>query len=562
MTNRFGLPNLGFGMGLRTKHYPDILDKWPEVDWFEVISENFMETDGRPRRILERVREHYPIVMHGVGLSIGSSDTIDMAYLQKLKALAEWLKPAWVSDHVCWTGINKVNSHDLLPMPYTEESLALIVDNIKRVQDYLGRTILLENPSTYLEFKASHIPEWEFIARMAEEADCGLLLDVNNVYVSCYNHRLDPKTYLDAIPTDRVVQIHLAGHENHGTHIVDTHSDHVVDRVWDLYSYAISRIGAVSTMVEWDENIPEFSVLKAEVEKAKAFAGRPITLQPEHNHNQREEHGASTIKGYVNLLGAMQEAILSADMEKAKPEQWIRAKKDFAPDAQLNVYVKGYRYRLFDIVSEDYNATRYRLGDETMDRLLRSFVEETPSNYYNLSRYAQRFPDYIRDVVAPDVYELARLEGILTEVFDEPETLPLSAEALSALDPEAFFTQKLPLRKACRLSTMDYATNAFYSAFHQEEKPKPSEKGEYFLAVFRHEDSVWRMELEKEEYQLLGYLKEGYSIGDALEKYLESDSVTNPEGIITNLQQWLARWVRNGLLAEASSQEGDSKQAA
>lgn len=554
MTNRFGLPNLGFGLGLRSKHYPDILDKWPSVDWFEIISENYMATDGRPKRVLEQVREHYPVVMHGVSLSVGSTDPLDKEYLEKLKALADWLQPAWISDHVCWTGVNKTNSHDLLPIPYTEASLKLMVDKIKQTQDFLGRRILMENPSTYLEFKASEIPEWEFIAHMAEEADCGLLLDVNNVYVSCFNHRLDPKTYLDAIPTDRVVQIHLAGHENHGTHIVDTHSDYVIDPVWDLYSYAISRIGhPVSTMIEWDENIPEFSVVKAELDKAKTHAARKVDLPHQHKHNQREEHVTSAIKDYGTLLSNMQQAILSADMAQAEPEQWIRSKRDFAPDAQLNVYVKGYRYRLFDIVSEDYSATRQLLGDEAMDNLLQSFIEETPSHYFNLAHYAQRFPGYIKDRVAPEIYEMAYLEGVLTQVFDEPETPVLTPEAFSTINPDTFFDQQLPLRIAHRLFTQDYNTNRFYSAFTKGESLPTIEAQKIFLSVFRHEDAVWRMELDAEEYQLLQYLSTGLSVGDALGNLLERDFVENPEAIIGNLQQWFAKWVHNGLLADANT---------
>lgn len=279
MKNIFGYPALGFGLGLRSQHYDVIYETQPkEVEWFEIISENFIEAHKGYWDFLGGLRENYPIVMHGVSLSIGSTDTPNPEYLRKLKALADFLQPPWVSDHLCWTGVNGRNTHDLLPVPYTEESLRNTVNHIRQVQDILERNIVLENPSTYIEFKASAISEWEFLARMAEEANCGILLDVNNVYVNSFNHGYDAIAYIDAIPANRVVQIHLAGHRNLSTHILDTHDDHVIDEVWKLYAHAIRTKGLVSTMVEWDENIPEFPVLLAELEKAKVIARNPKSI--------------------------------------------------------------------------------------------------------------------------------------------------------------------------------------------------------------------------------------------------------------------------------------------
>jgi uncharacterized protein (UPF0276 family) len=266
----FDLPNLGFGVGLRTVHFEHILSKRPRVDWFEIVSENFMDTGGRPAWILDQVAERYPIVMHGVSLSIGSTDPLDFDYLRRLRALAERCRAVWVSDHICWTGVAHRNTHDLLPVPYTEESLRHVVERIRVVQDFLERPLVLENPSSYVEFKTSTLTEWEFIRRMAEEADCGLLLDVNNVYVSAKNHGFDAVEFIEAIPPERVVQYHLAGHTDLGTHILDTHSDHVVERVWDLYRLAVGRSGGRSTLLEWDEGIPAFPVVHAEVLKARA----------------------------------------------------------------------------------------------------------------------------------------------------------------------------------------------------------------------------------------------------------------------------------------------------
>ncbi|HEU5046481.1 MAG TPA: DUF692 domain-containing protein [Rickettsiales bacterium] len=277
--NIFGYPALGFGLGLRTPHYDTILETRPKsVDWFEIISENFLESHRGYWDFLADLRQDYPIVMHGVSLSIGSPDQLNADYLDKLRLLADFLQPPWISDHLCWTGTNGINTHDLLPVPYTEAMLQHIVTRIRQVQDILGRRILLENPSTYVEFNASSIPEWEFIARMAEEADCGLLLDVNNVYVNAFNHGYDARRYIDAIPAERIVQIHLAGHRNLGTHIVDTHDNHVIREVWELYCYVLKRSGLISTMVEWDGNIPDFPVLLAELDKARQIAADPQSI--------------------------------------------------------------------------------------------------------------------------------------------------------------------------------------------------------------------------------------------------------------------------------------------
>lgn len=267
----YGHRSLGYGVGLRSVHFSHILEHWPAVDWFEIISENFIDSGGRPRYVLDQVAERYPVVMHGVSLSIGSSDPLNFDYLRKLKQLADNVGACWVSDHLCWTGVLGRNTHDLLPIPFNEESLRHVVDRIRTVQDVLERRIALENPSSYVTFAASTMSEWEFITRMAEEADCGLLLDVNNVYVSSVNHDFDAEQYIRAVPHDRVVQFHLAGHTDCGTHCIDTHDGHVVHKVWELYRMAVGLTRGVSTLLEWDARIPTFDELHAEVLKAQQF---------------------------------------------------------------------------------------------------------------------------------------------------------------------------------------------------------------------------------------------------------------------------------------------------
>ena len=280
MLSRLGYENLGLGVGLRSVHFEHILKQNPAVDWFEVISENFMDSQGRPRYVLEQIAERYPIVMHGVSLSIGSTEPLDFDYLSKLKQLAKAIDARWISDHVCWTGIAGINTHDLLPLPYNEESLHHVIDRVSIVQDVLERPFVLENPSSYVTFVASTMSEAEFIARLADEADCGLLVDVNNIFVSARNHDFDPVEYLRSMPHERVVQMHLAGHTNCGTHLIDTHDGPVIDPVWELFRLAHKATGGVSTLLEWDANIPDFPIVHREVLKAKRVLADVLTDSP------------------------------------------------------------------------------------------------------------------------------------------------------------------------------------------------------------------------------------------------------------------------------------------
>lgn len=270
---RLGHERLGLGVGLRSVHYQHILDQQPAVDWFEIISENYLDSRGRPRYVLSQIAERYPIVMHGVSLSIGSTDPLDHDYLARLKRLAGETGARWVSDHLCWTGVAGRNTHDLLPIPFNEASLAHVVERIRIVQDVLERPLVLENPSSYVTFADSTMSEWEFLLRMAEDADCGLLLDVNNVYVSSVNHDFDPVEFIENVPHRRVVQCHLAGHTNMGDYCIDTHDGRVIDPVWELYRLAHQRTGGMSTLLEWDAHIPPFDQVHAEVLKARQHMG-------------------------------------------------------------------------------------------------------------------------------------------------------------------------------------------------------------------------------------------------------------------------------------------------
>jgi len=269
-------PYLGRGLGLRREHYRHVVEEKPPVDWFEVISENFMVPGGNPRRVLEAVRRDYPVVLHGVSLSIASIEPLSARYLDELAELARAVEPVWISDHLSWGTAHGISLHDLLPIPYTEEALVHVASRVQAVQERLGRRILLENPSSYLTFKASEMTEYEFLAELARRADCGILLDLNNVFVSAWNHGFDPHAYLAAIPAERVAQIHLAGHSIEGALRIDTHDDYVCPEVWQLYAEAIARLGPRSTMIEWDAKVPEFAELERELGRAAHWLGRTL----------------------------------------------------------------------------------------------------------------------------------------------------------------------------------------------------------------------------------------------------------------------------------------------
>lgn len=272
-------PYLGYGLGLRTEHYETVLNEKPDVDWFEIISENYMGDGGKPLDYLTRIRKDYPMVMHGVSMSIGSAEPLNFDYLKQLKILINRVEPEWFSDHLCWTGVEGYNLHDLMPMPYTEEAIQHVADRISQVQDYLGRQMLLENVSSYVSYSDSVISEWEFLREVAERADCFILLDINNIYVSAYNHNFDAETYLTAIPKERVMQFHLAGHSYENNLIIDTHDQPISDPVFDLYARAVEHFGRVSTMIERDDNIPPLSQLLNELDHVRQIAENYFSTQ-------------------------------------------------------------------------------------------------------------------------------------------------------------------------------------------------------------------------------------------------------------------------------------------
>jgi hypothetical protein len=550
------IPFLGFGLGLRAAHIPHVLEKKPSVDWFEIISENYMDATGQARENLERVLEIYPVVMHGVSLSIGTVDPLNSGYLNSLKNLASWVKPAWVSDHLCWTGVAHRNTHDLLPVPYTEEALSHIVDRIKRVQDFLGRPLVLENPSTYLEFKSSEIPEEEFISRMVEKSGCGLLLDANNIYVTCFNHRKDPKTYIDSLPFDRVYQMHLAGHTNKGTHIVDTHDGPVIDEVWALYKYIIHRAGKKNTMIEWDDKIPPFDVVYDELTKARFAADRardhgplPDTLRdiPRYIPNAKTP--------LENEQRRMQSVILSGDVVSSAAEDWIMPKPGLTPPQQLSIYTDGYRARLFDVVAQDFPALRNYLGHQKMNDAVSRYVDATPSAHFDAGLYPQAFPDFVAEFYASDTFaaSLARLEGAIARLSYAPDSAALAPEEISALGPEGMMLVCLVPRTALEILSLPQDAQSYYSDYIEGKRDIPANQTPVQVAVYRHDGRNWRLTLDDIESKVLKKIFSGMAIGPVLE-WMQAETGMTDESVERWISHYFARWMSNGILASHKPQ--------
>ena len=405
--NRLGLPQLGYGVGLRDVHFRHLVDTPPAewgVDWFEIVSENFFGEHGFAARVLEHVVEHRPVVMHGVSLSIGSADPLDFDYLGRLRALAERVQPAWISDHLCWTGVNGANSHDLLPLPLTPGALRHVADRVRAVQDFLGRPLVLENPCTYLEFTASEIPEWEFLGLLAEETGCGLLLDVNNVFVGGFNHGTDTVAYVEGVPADHVVQIHLAGPRHHGTHLLDTHDGPVPDAVWPLYGRAQARTGGVATLLEWDADIPPFPELVAELDKARtvAVAVATATAVGAAARVPATVGGAAAAGGAGDAddadLHALQEWMLDVC---TKPHGGldvggvVRGSARLSAGGRVGIYARGYLARLLEALAAEYPVLRSFVGEEAFDLFARGYVAECPPRSRSMYDLGAGFADHL-----------------------------------------------------------------------------------------------------------------------------------------------------------------------
>ncbi len=561
--------HLGHGVGLRTKHYPRILDGTARVDWFEVISENFMVAGGRPLAVLEQARQMAPVVLHGVSLSIGSTDPLNERYLRALAALTERIEPAWVSDHLCWGSIGGHYAHDLLPLPFTEEALNHVVERIGMVQERLGRKILIENVSSYLTFKHSTIPEWEFLSEIAKLADCGLLLDVNNVFVNSVNHGFAPEAYLAALPVGRIGQIHLAGHSDHSTHLLDTHDASVPPAVWELYRCAVERFGKVATLVEWDDQVPEWDVLCAEAEKARAIEVEVLARMRALPGQVAPAEGLVEPKG--STRGALAEAVGSGravlalrDLQEEvfrsitlNPGPSARAAFDsellgFIEDCgaldaadRLDIYAQMYWMRLYDVLHDDFPHVATCLGNERFSALVARYLAQHRSRHPSVRRLGEGFAGFLAadaslDRDWPWLADLARLEWTRLAVFDAADATPLRIEDLSTLTTEAW--SRLPLRPipALRLLDCRFRVHELWSALEEGRSVEDVAAEPLTLRIWREGFTVYQATMTGAEQVAFQQVIAGGSFGQLCAALGSGvDAATAAEDAARHLLRWL-----------------------
>jgi uncharacterized protein (UPF0276 family) len=442
--------SLGYGIGLRPRHYREFLEASPAVDWVEAISENFMGVGGRPLAVLEKVRRERPVVLHGVSLGIGSAEPLDQRYLHDWKALITRIEPAIVSDHLCWGRAHGRYSHDLLPVPFTEEVVRHVVDRVSQVQDFLGRRIALENASSYLTFVESELTEWDFLAQVAKRAGCDILLDVNNVFVSSRNHGFDSDAYLAGVPVEHVKQIHLAGHQRRPELIIDTHDGPVSDEVWALYARAKGRFGDVPTLIEWDDAVPPLETLLAEAEKARSVL--PVSLSPRgeatRETGERVGERANTVSGIIeSTQRVLFAAITDANPVTPEAEALIAEHPPLTRKARIEVYAEMYWLRMRDVLRDAFPTVRSRLGDETFDANVADYLREHPSTHHSLDRLGRAFAGFLHD-------DVAAVEWARAESFIAPDAEVISFEQLQAQPPETWGALELQAHPSVRVLSL------------------------------------------------------------------------------------------------------------
>jgi len=548
---------LGCGVGLRPVHYPAIIDKWPKMDWFEAVSENYMDSGGRPTQILEKIRARYPVALHGIALSIGSADPLNQKYLERLKRLVERIGPFIVSDHLCWSGVRGEELHDLLPLPLTEGAVRHVVSRTQAVQEFLGRKILLENVSTYVTYKHSTMPEWEFLREVSRRSGCGILLDINNIYVNAMNHNFNPHDYLKNIPGERVEQFHLAGHTDMGSFLFDTHSAPVIDKVWELYREALELYGPVSTLIEWDEHIPDFKHLDAESKKAKAIYRQFEGKKPKQN--RLEMKGTldvlSESKNYEISLLDIQESFKSHIMPygEGRPKipvgEFLNPQGGVRPEERLSVYANGYVARVEEALSEVYEAVRQAIGVDAFSSLCRSYTQQTPPLDYNLCFAGRELPELIGELPLskkfPFLQDLARLERQVWTAFNAFDHEPMTPESVAQWPLEDWEQAKIIFQPSVSLLAAEWPVLDLWLNRHnpkQNLKTRIAAKSQRIL-VGRRKDLVRCEVLDENQYRLIHGLLEGKSLGEACERLAEhADENSLP------IASWFSSWVKDGLI--------------
>lgn len=548
----------GFGLGLRPEHYEEILQQKPPIDWFEIISENYLVAGGRPLANLDEIRKHYPMVMHGVSLSVGSSDPLDFAYLKQLKALASRIEPRWISDHLCWTGVHGMNMHDLLPLAYTVAAIDHIVSRIQQVQDYLGRQILIENVSSYLTFTRSEMAEWEFIREILERADCYLLLDINNIYVSALNHGFDAQDYLNALPAERVLQIHLAGHSNKGDYLIDTHDAPVSPEVWDLYATAIRKFGPVATMIERDDNIPPLADLLTELQIARDIMRDNLPeatmtssgiLPPSRGQatGDPENHAYQTALQNYLLDGQEEEGCFVVQTGK------------LSSATRLGIYRDGYTIRLLDALANNYPCLKQYVGEAVFQEAGSAYIAENPSSYRSIRWFGDRFANFLSRYTpqSPWLSELARFEWGLTMAFDAADDLLLQVEELIKLPAELWANLRFTLHSSVQRFDFCWNTVAIWKALSTRQTVIDAEKNPQSWLLWRRDYINHFHALSVEEAFAIDALIQGLSFGEICEglcQWIDEEQVGMRAA--TFLKGWIQSDLLSGVKNEKQGQTG------
>ncbi len=567
---RYSIPDLGVGVGFRSEHTDQILgDVQPPMDWFEVVSEKFIIKGGKLLANLDKLLSHYKVAPHGVCLSIGATKPLDKAYLAKLKAVVDRINPPWASDHFCWCGTNKVDLHDLLPLPLTAENAQYIADRVRRVQDYLGRPFALENASTYLTFASSNMPEWEFVATVAEKADCGLLLDVNNVFVSSFNHGFDPIKYIEAIPVDRVVQFHLAGHTDCGTHLLDTHSAHVRAEVWDLYRRAVRRFGAVSTIIEWDSDIPSWEDLSKEAamardarnevlaERGQGPAKKAKKARP-GKFNFPEADLDDVPKGPKQLReiqAFMAPALIGTVCIDKSPELTEGADKYVAkglrmsPAESLDVYRHQFWLRHTEAMWKDYPEMAQALGNK-FNKFCTDYLVAFPPTAFSmrdvggkLIEFAKSHAPWSEDAF---LYDCVRADWAHIRARDDADAPELEPSAIANATADDWNRARVTLHPSLQRNIMSYPVHKYRLAVIQGESPARPEPAKTFLITYRAKDLTRYTTLIPGSYLLLSLLSRGVPLGAASQRIAMFLQKGNKADVAGEVGSWFQAYMARG----------------
>lgn len=542
--SRFQVPDLGVGVGFRIPHFAEIFETRPPMPWFEIISENFMVRGGMPARNLDRLLETYTAVPHGVSMSLGSEDDSD--YLDNLEILLRRVRPPWFSDHVCFTGTPRRRVHDLLPLPYLRDTLDRMVDRARAVQDRFQIPFAVENPSSYLSWRATTMPEWDFMTELAERADCGILLDVNNVFVSSVNHGFDPYEYIDALPADRVLQIHLAGHTIRPEGFrLDTHDHPVCDEVWALYQHAIRRLGPVSTLIEWDGNIPSWARLMEEADTARrwrdAALADPAPLPP---RDRRPTPDAPPDRALPP--GWRQTFVDMIARDEPASDAWFGGGA-ISPMAQLAVYQEQYVLRLVEALQNETPGLCALAEDLGLDvePLFLDYLLAHPSTHWTLNRVADDLADWLaRGGHDPRLVDMARLDHAVQRGFEAENGHPLRPEQLGELPP-------LRLQPPVSLLSLRFDVHRRRSALRSDSPERPPVTATpTLLAVFRKEFRMRHMELEPGSYAILAGIAAGATTVDAIGAAV---AAVGPERVTAEI----GTWFRDFALCDLVERAGD-----